>query len=120
VSKQPWDVLQERVFRSYDAKTFDGFGPHVARVVFALLLAGDAERLAWESSRDNINHALICFGETVPDETSYVSKDRGGVQKTVGDSLFNNFLAVVVIFHIAYVFPAKKRCSKYAAARSGK
>lgn len=57
VSKESWDVLQERVSGSYLAKDPGGVGPHVALVVFSSPGSGGREGLTGESARDEIHRA---------------------------------------------------------------
>jgi hypothetical protein len=71
VNKQPWDVFQVCEQRSYFVKYSCGFRPHVPFVVFALLLASGAERLAREPGSDDIHfstpwHTVEC-SNIVPD-----------------------------------------------------
>ena len=116
VSKQTWDVLQERESRSNCAKDSERGGPHVAGVVGSELLAGNGEGLAGESSRDNINHAAIASGVASSDEVSNVPEDGGGIQKTVGDSGFEDLLAVGVDFDISERSPSEKVFGREQAA----
>jgi hypothetical protein len=57
VSKEPWDVFQERVAGSNFAKDSRRGGPAVARIVSAAALPGDAEGLAGEAGSNDI-HAV--------------------------------------------------------------
>ena len=120
VSKQTWDVLQEDESRSHQANNSESVRPLVPMIVGSGSSSGDAEGLARKSGGDNINHSLICFGKTFSDEGVDVSEDGSGVQKTVGDSLAEDVLAVRVVFDIAFAGPAEKvLCGEQAAARAG-
>ena len=70
-SKVPWHVLQERDAGSYFVKHSSDFRPQVALVVFAELLAGEAERLARVARSDEIHDATpgsaVEGAEVVPD-----------------------------------------------------
>jgi hypothetical protein len=112
VSKQAWDVFQERESRSYDAKALDSFGPHISGVVSSFLFSGDAKRLAGESCCNDINQSLIFCGVPFTDECSDIAEDRGVVEYSVFNSLDDNFLAVVFFFDISNVPPSKYCCSK--------
>jgi hypothetical protein len=54
------------------------------------------------------------------DECSDIAKDWGWIQDSVFDSLRDDFLAVVIVFHISHGFPAEQSCAKHASAGSGK
>ncbi len=52
VTKEAWHVLQEHVAGSHLANDAGNVGPEPAVIVYAPLVPGHAERLAWETGRD--------------------------------------------------------------------
>jgi len=79
LSKEAWDVLQEREGRSNSAKNVGGSGPHVPRVFLRPARARDAERLAWETGRHEI-HASSEAASVAAGEGSDVAEDGRGIQ----------------------------------------
>jgi hypothetical protein len=109
--KQTWDVLQECVTASHIANTLDRLRPLVPFVVLALfdfLLSCNAEWLAGKACRNHIDIALVFFSCTGLNEVVNVSKDGGFVEDAVFNPLREDFLAVGVVFDIAYRPPAQQ------------
>tara|TARA_R110002012_G_scaffold123887_1_gene274560 strand:+ start:642 stop:962 length:321 start_codon:yes stop_codon:yes gene_type:complete len=105
VSQETWDVLQQRVSRSYCAKDGKCLGPHVSAVVFSFLFSCNGEGLAGESASDDINHSLIAVGVPLIEECSDIAKYWGVVEDSVVDSLSDNSLAVLIELDISTVLP---------------
>jgi hypothetical protein len=80
---------------------------------------GSAEGLAGKASRNHVDKALVLFSGTGLDETVNVSKDWGWVEDAVFDPLRKDFLAIVVVFDIAYRCPAKQFASKQTTTGTG-
>jgi hypothetical protein len=107
VRKKPWDILQQHESRSYDANDCRRCRPHVSVVVRSSLPPGNAERLAWESCADDINHTRIACGVPVTDECADIGEDGRGVETAVFDPLRDDFLAVVVPFDVTDGCPSE-------------
>jgi len=105
--KQTWDVLQERVSGSYEAKTLERLRPLVPLVIFASFLACNAEWLAGKACRNHIDKAFVLFSCAGLDELVNVSKDWGFIKETVLDSLREDFLTVLVPFDISHGLPTE-------------
>lgn len=98
MGQKVWHVLQERESRSHLANDSDGVGPEVAVVVGSALPAGDAERLAGETGRDDIHNSTPRL--TV--EGSHVVPDGERRQRPVFLSSHEYFSAVRVDFNRAH------------------
>ena len=57
VSHESSDVLEEKSSRCGFVKDAEHVGPEPSRVLEAASLSGDAERLAWDTSSDEIHSA---------------------------------------------------------------
>jgi len=95
-SKEPWHVLQVDEAGSYSAKHVEGGGPHVPLVVGSGLLSSDAERLAGEAGRNDVNQASISSGVPITDECADIAVDGGLVEVPVSDAGGEDTLCVVV------------------------
>ena len=65
ISNESWDVLHDDVSGSHSAKYVSHPGPSPTLVSGAELLAGVAERLAGETSADDVNGWPFCAGPPV-------------------------------------------------------
>jgi hypothetical protein len=84
----------------------NGVRPHVAAIARPQPAPGEAEWLAGESSRNEVNQASIASGPLIG-ECSDIAEYRGPVEDSVSDSLCDNSLTVVVVFNIADRFPTE-------------
>jgi len=107
VSKEAWDVFQHDISRFHNANRSNCLWPHISVIVLPFSPTGNAERLARESCRDDINQALICFGVPLIVEHADIGEDGGFVEDLVLDSLGDNFLAVSIDFDISNSLPSE-------------
>tara|TARA_R110000824_G_scaffold61994_6_gene164444 strand:+ start:556 stop:801 length:246 start_codon:yes stop_codon:yes gene_type:complete len=75
-------------------------------------MTGDTEGLARKASCKYVRNSLILVNCTGLDETVNVSKDWCFVEESVFDPLREDFLAVGVVFDIAYRPPAQQLSPK--------
>jgi hypothetical protein len=104
VSKETWDVLQEREAWSYFTNDPDGIGPEVSLVCAPFSLSGNTEGLAGESPRDDLDSPAP--RPTV--ESSDVSPNRRGRENPVLHSGFEDPDAVGVDFDVADGSPSEQ------------
>jgi hypothetical protein len=107
LSKETWDIFQERESRSNQANDFPGLGPHVAWVVGCCLLSSDGERLTGEASRNDVNHALVDCCPSLINECSDIAEDWGVVEVAISYPLRQHALAVVIELDVANCGPAE-------------
>jgi hypothetical protein len=96
--KETWDILQKRESWSYTAYGTQRFRPLVSVVLVFSSLSGDAERLARESRRNDVNHSFIFSGDT--GETSDISEHRRFIKISIRYPPRDYLLAIRVIFNI--------------------
>jgi hypothetical protein len=116
VSKETWDVLQERVSGSNVANAANRIGPEVPLVVDSKPLPCLAERLARESRSDDIHDS----SPRLSIEGSDVSPDGERLKAPIILSLHKNPLTVGIDFNSADRFEAKENPPKYSAASPSK
>ena len=95
MSKEAWDVLQERESWSHLTDDADCLGPHIPVVVNPESLPGDGERLAREAASDDIHEATPRSSV----EGSDVIPDREHGKHAVPLTPQQDFSAVRLDFH---------------------
>ena len=116
VSKETWDVLQERESRSNLTDDADCLGPHISVVVNSKPLPGDRERLAREATSDDIHEATP--RSTV--EGSDVVPDREHGEHAVPLAPQQDFSAVRLDFHGADGLEPEEMGAEESPTSSGK
>jgi len=104
VSKESWNVLQERVAGSYFANDPGGVRPHVSGVIGASAFARGGEGLTGEAAGDDVNSAAP--GPAV--EGPHVIKDLEGFEVSVPLPGPDDFLPVWVVLDSADGSPSEK------------
>ena len=115
VPKKARDVFQECETGSYFANDPDGVGPHVAGVVGAALLSGDAEGLAREARRDDIHDSTPGASVEIP----HVRPDRERIEQAVRLAREEYRLPVGIVLDGADCSPAKQAGAEQAATGTG-
>ena|GEM_PF-5853795 len=107
VVKEICGVLQKHSPGTDKANALKRFRPAVSFIIGAKSFPGNGKGLAGEAGCKDINHSRICAGVPVSDECTDIAKDRGVIEEAIGNSLFDNSLAVFIPLHISYVSKAK-------------
>lgn len=119
IEKNCWDVLKEERIRADELDAFKGFRPEVALIFFAESFSSRGEWLTWGRGSNDINHTSISFGVPLINECLHRAEDWGVVEPPVPDSLGNDPLTVVVIFHIPHRPPPEPLELKGGEAGAG-
>jgi hypothetical protein len=106
--KEARRILQEDQRRINAANGFNRCRPLVPGVIGAEHLSGKRKGLTGKSRRNNVNHSPIFAGVTHVVERVNIPEDRGGMQITVSDSGFEDFLAIGFEFDIAERSPVQQ------------
>jgi len=105
-------VFQEAESRSHFANDADGFGPHVPLVAVTSLWAGNAERLAGESSTDDIDES----SPLGPVEFRDITKDGKPGKDTVLLPCRKDLLAIGIDLDGTDWLMSEEQVGKYPAA----
>ena len=97
VSKEPWNVLQQRPSGSHVPNGSKGFRPEIAFISSAASESREAVGLAGESRSDEVHQS----GQSSKIGASHVSDDGRPIQESVPDSGLYELLAVIVNLHVA-------------------
>jgi hypothetical protein len=116
VSKEPWDVLQERVVGSYFAKDSRRIGPEIAFVGGTFALAGDGVGLAREARSNDIHQPTPRFALESADIVPY----REHIKQTVPLASEQHFASVRGFFHGTDTSPSEQSGAEEPATSAGK
>lgn len=119
LSKEPWDVLQQRVSWSNLAKHSRCFWPEVPFVVGSLSLPGNAEGLAWESCGDDDGSPasqIAIWREDSGVEGSDIVENRSVVEVAFADSGMEYLSGVWVEVAVEDRLPSEQVAAREQAA----